>query len=74
MAALRHRLSGEVARFSSAAEAMQLAAVQEQQSLEEELEASQRKWQADLARAAERLNAAQAKVQLSLALAVSRVM
>ena len=61
--ALRHRLSGEVARFSAAAEAMQLAAVQEQQSLGEEMEASQRKWQADISRAAERLSAAQTKVQ-----------
>ena len=32
MAALRHRLSGEVARFNTAAEAMQLAAAQEQQA------------------------------------------
>ena len=32
MAALRHRLSAEVARFSAAAEAMQLAAAQEQQA------------------------------------------
>ena len=70
VAALRHRLSGEVARFSSAAEAMQLAAVQEQQSLEQELDASQRKWQADLARAAERLAAAQAKVRLGCVLEV----
>ena len=31
VAALRHRLGGEVARFSAATEAMQLAAAQEQQ-------------------------------------------